>query len=107
MLIMLVLVLVACQFFLLLLRRVTTSCHIRFCWNRWIIRAGMAMGTAMPRLLAAAGGLSWMVKGCSEEEGVMFASKTAAEVSTAISSIAFRILRSINSSTVLQYFWSL
>ena len=56
------------------------SYRVELCCNRWMIKAGMAMGTAMPRLLAAAGGLSWMVKGCSKEEGVMFGSKTAAEV---------------------------
>ncbi len=45
-----------------------------------MIKAGMSMGTAMPRVLAAAGGLSLMVKGCSEEEGVMFGSDSTAEV---------------------------
>lgn len=49
--------------------------------SRWAIKAGMAMGTAMPRLLAATGGLSLMVKGCSEEERSVFGSKTTAEVS--------------------------
>lgn len=38
------------------------------------------MGTAMPRLLAATGGLGLMAKGCSEEEGLQFASNTASEV---------------------------
>lgn len=49
-----------------------------------MIKAGMAMGTAMPPLLAASGGLRWMAKGCSKEEGVMLGSKTAAEVSIAV-----------------------
>lgn len=49
--------------------------------SRWAIRAAMTMGTAMPRLLAATGGLGLMVKGCSEEEGLMFGSETTAEVS--------------------------
>lgn len=38
------------------------------------------MGTAMPRFLAATGGLGLMAKGCSEEEGLQFASNTASEV---------------------------
>lgn len=42
------------------------------------------MGTAMPRLMAAAGGLSLMAKGCSEEEGVMFGSDTTAEVGVVV-----------------------
>lgn len=56
-----------------------------------MIKAGMAMGTAMPRLLAATGGLSLMVKGCSEEEGVVFGSKTAAEV-FAVSVVLYGVL---------------
>lgn len=48
---------------------------------RWLIKAGMAMGTAMPRLLASSGSLGLMAKGCSEEECILFASRTMAEVS--------------------------
>lgn len=48
----------------------------------------MTMGTAMPRLLAATGGLGLMAKGCSEEEGLQFASNIASEVQE----LAFRAL---------------
>ncbi|CAM9286750.1 unnamed protein product [Scytosiphon promiscuus] len=50
----------------------------------WVIKTAMSLGTNMPRLLAAAGGLSFMAKGCSEEEGMMFASDTTAEVLKAV-----------------------
>lgn len=40
----------------------------------------MAMGTAMPRLLAATGSLSLMARACSEEEGLLFASPMFAQV---------------------------
>lgn len=48
--------------------------------SRWVIKTGMAMGNAMPRLLAAAGGLGLMVKGCSEGESPMAGSQTTVEV---------------------------
>eukprot|EP00904_Undaria_pinnatifida_P006585 jgi/Undpi1/3056/HiC_scaffold_15.g06432.m1 len=51
---------------------------------QWLIKAAMTMGTAMPRLLAATGGLGLMAKGCSEEEGLQFASNTASEVLRAV-----------------------
>lgn len=57
---------------------------------RWAIRAAMTMGTAMPRLLAATGGLGLMVKGCSEEEGLMFGSETTAEVSLGVFLVRWR-----------------
>lgn len=57
---------------------------------RWFIQAAMAMGTAVPRLLAASGCLSLMVKGCSEEEGLQLGSKTAAEVSLFNSSQSYK-----------------
>ncbi|CAB1119686.1 unnamed protein product [Ectocarpus sp. CCAP 1310/34] len=52
----------------------------------WVIKTGMAMGSAMPRLLAAAGGLGLMVKGCSEGESPMAGSQTTAEVLKAVGS---------------------
>lgn len=58
--------------------------------SRWVIKTGMAVGTAMPRLLAATGGLSLMVKGCSEEERLMLGSKTAVEVSVSVLLILWR-----------------
>lgn len=51
----------------------------------------MTMGTAMPRLLAATGGLSLMVKACSEEEGLVFGSETTTAVSV-VSSVYDRVI---------------
>lgn len=51
---------------------------------RWLLKAAMVIGTAMPRLLASSGSLGLMAKGCSEEECILFTSRTAAEVSMAV-----------------------
>lgn len=50
--------------------------------GRWLVRGAMRVGTAMPRLLAATGGLRLMrYKGCSEAEAALFASEFASEAS--------------------------
>ncbi|CAM9332782.1 unnamed protein product, partial [Sphacelaria rigidula] len=49
---------------------------------RWLVRGAMRVGTAMPRLLAAAGGLRLLRhKGGSEAEAALFASDFTAEAS--------------------------